>query len=446
MRVAMLGWELPPFVSGGLGVHCYYITRELAALGVEIDFYMPKTAKPVRVPWMNVIEVEPPATMAQRQVLATMGPYSASAGRTVAGTAATGGVTPPSGFFESVAFYNEFAAGLVAAGHKRRPYDLIHSHDWLTARAASASKAATGLPLVVTMHSTEFDRTGNLGPWEWIVDFEREAVAAADRVIAVSGMLRKVLVARLGADGGKVRVVHNGVDAGRFWPRKAGNGAFGERNGSANDGLATAGGSGFGSGGTAGNKGSPEAGDRSGTAGGSLGPKVVLFHGRLSVQKGPEFFLRAAKMVLEAEPDALFVVSGKGELLERLVHLSIDLGISDRVLFAGYVPAELLQEAYASASVYVMPSVSEPFGITALEAMASGVPCIVSKTSGVTEVASHCMAVDFWDTVAMADRIVGVLRHEPLRRMMSENAVAEASAVTWRKAAERTKKVYGELA
>jgi glycosyltransferase involved in cell wall biosynthesis len=400
MKVAMLGWELPPFVSGGLGVHCYYLTRELAALGAEIDFYMPKTRLPVRVPWMNVIEVVPPASELTRTVLATIGPYSTSVSVT-GGTSATGQLTgPPSGFFESVAFYNEFAAGLVAANHKRRHYNLIHGHDWLTARAAGGGKRETGLPLVETMHSTEFDRTGNVGPWEWIVGFEREAVLQADRVIAVSGMLRDILVNKLDCPAGKVRVVHNGVDSGRFWPRN----------------------------------------------GGRLGPKVVLFHGRLSVQKGPEFFLRAAKLVLEVEPDALFVVSGKGELLERLVHLSIDLGISDRVLFAGYVPDELLQEAYASASVYVMPSVSEPFGITALEAMASGVPCIVSKTSGVTEVARHCMRVDFWDTVAMADRIVGVLRHEPLRRMMSENAVVEASAVTWRKAAEQTMRVYGEIA
>ena len=404
MRVAMLGWELPPFSSGGLGVHCHYLTAELAARGVEIDFFMPKTGKRVAVPWMNVIEVEPPATAQARQVIAAMGPYSASAVVTAEGRTSRA-VAAPTGFFESIEFYNAFAAGVLGKRHSERAYDLIHGHDWLTARAAVAAKAATGLPLVVTMHSTEFDRTGGIGPWEWIVDFERTAVGAADRVIAVSGMLRDVVVKKLGADSRKVRVIHNGVEAGRFL-------------------------------------------SRSGKQGGSdrrLGPKVVLFHGRLSVQKGPEFFLAAARLVLEKEPDALFVVSGKGELLPKLVEQSIDLGISDRLLFSGYVPDELLQEAYASACVYVMPSVSEPFGITALEAMASGVPCIVSKTSGVTEVAKHCLKVDFWDTHELANKIVAVLRYAPLRKMMSENALLEAADATWAKAAQKTIGVYGEV-
>jgi glycosyltransferase involved in cell wall biosynthesis len=401
----MLGWEFPPFVSGGLGIHCFELSRALAALGVEIDFFMPATAKPVSVPWMRVIQVDESSFSefsATPLFPFVLGPYAkpcGSGGKPCGrrGTGAAYGMD----FFEAVDKYNALAGQLVMLYHSKKPYDLVHCHDWITAKAGLSVKKALGLPLVFTVHSTEYDRTADLWPYEWILNVERAGVKAADRVIAVSNRSRQQLIERFGADPANVAVVYNAVDCGKF---------------------------------------GCEGGEK--VLGGR--EKVVLYHGRLSVQKGIEFFIRAAQKVLQREKNVRFVVSGKGDLLPRLVEQAISLGIADKITFAGYVEDKSVPKLYAASDVFVLPSVSEPFGITALEAMASGTPVIVSKSSGVGEIANHCLKVDFWDVDELANKILALLRYPVLGREMSQNESGEVRTFTWNATATKTLWAYGE--
>jgi glycosyltransferase involved in cell wall biosynthesis len=270
----------------------------------------------------------------------------------------------------------------------------------MTVRAGMEVKRATGLPLFFTVHSTEFDRSADLWPTQWIADVERQGLRAADVVITVSERMRQQLVQRFGVPNEKIRVVPNAVDAAKFDAPKP----FKKKR--------------------------------------FWWKKIVLYHGRLSVQKGPDYFLRAAKRVAEKHADTLFVVSGRGGMLPTLVDLAIDLGIQNRVLFLGYLPEAKLPAVYAASDVYVLPSVSEPFGITALEAMASGKPVILSKTSGVGEFVRNVFRVDFWDVEKMAGQINEVLDDEKLRESLSNGAKAEAQAFSWRAVAEKTLGAY----
>ena len=397
MRIAMIGWELPPYASGGLGVHCSELTRALAGLGVQIDFFMPRTSGGVSCDWMTLVQVE------GARIPSRFLPYMDFREEYVA----PGDLLEENygqNFFESVDKYTRLAALLVAERHAVKPYSLVHCHDWMTVRAGIEVKRLTGLPLCFTVHSTEFDRTADLWPMQWIADVEREGMHAADVVVTVSERMRQQLVQRFGVPNEKIRVVPNAVDARKFTaPRAAKKKRFWWK-------------------------------------------KIVLYHGRLSVQKGPDYFLRAAKRVAESHPDTLFVVSGKGGMLPTLVDLAIDLGIQNRVLFLGYLPEAKLPAVYAASDVYVLPSVSEPFGITALEAMASGKPVIVSKSSGVGEFVKNVFRADFWDVDKMAAQISEILVDEELRDSLGKGAKAEAQSFSWRSVAEKTLGVYDSVA
>lgn len=379
MKVAMLGWEFPPFMSGGLGVHCYELTRALAKLGVQIDFFMPKTAMPITAPpGVRIIQVG----------RAPFGPYSKPA----RGACEAYGWD----FLQQARAYNTELANVLRT-RAAENYSLIHNHDWITVAASGEAKAALRLPLVFTVHSTEYERT----PWPWqeIVAIEKAGLAQADRVITVSNLMKARLL-QMGADEAKIRVIYNGVDFAKFEKKK-----FVEKK-----------------------------------------EKIVLFLGRLVEQKGPHMFLRAAARVAALEPDARFVIIGEGELLPSLISQAIALGISDRVTFLGYVPDEIQRIAYARSDVFVMPSISEPFGITALEAMASGTPCIISKSSGVSEATRTCLKVDFWDVEALADKICNLLRYPLARKALGEMELAEVRSFSWERTARDTLNVYKELA
>ncbi len=388
MRVAMLGWEFPPFVSGGLGTHCYELTRKLAAIGVEIDFFMPVSGSNAvsSISGLRIIEV----------AKTELKPY-------LFFSKAKKGQSPSYGenLISAVGEYSQHCTESVLSYAKENPYDLIHAHDWMTAKPAHEAKGKLGLPLVQTFHSTEFDRTS--WPWEYILGIERQAAQEASLIIAVSRRT-KSQVMRLGAQESRIRVIYNGVDYVRFSSSCLP--AF------ANE-L-------------------------------KKSRKIVLFLGRLTEQKGPVQFLHAAKKVLARKPDTLFVIAGKGELLPLLINMSLEMGISKNVRFLGYVPEEEQRKIYKLADLYVMPSTSEPFGITALEAMSSGVPVIISKTSGVAEVVKSAIQVDFWDINAMAEKIVAVLHYAPLSSAMSRLSLKEAAAHTWEKAASETLAVYRE--
>jgi len=387
MRIAMPGWEFPPFISGGLGVHCFELTRALCAKGVEIDFFMPVSGKQIEPPCagLRIIEV----------AKAELQPYMSFS---KSGQRANYG----GNLIAAVNEYWKCCEEKVSLCAKEKKYDLLHAHDWLTSRPGATLKKPLGIPLVQTFHSTEFDRTSS--PWDYVLEVERAAAQNADLIIAVSNRTREQ-VCRLGAEQGKIRVVYNGVDSRRFAESQPSQAAIGGFKG---------------------------------------GKKVVLFLGRLTEQKGPVQFLHAAKQVLSVEPNTLFVIAGKGELLPLLINMSMSMGISQNVKFLGFVPEEEQRKIYKVADVYVMPSTSEPFGITALEAMASGVPVIISKTSGVAEVAKSAIRVDFWDINMMAQKIVAVLRHAPLSRTMSRLSAREAAECNWKKTADATLRVYEE--
>jgi len=366
MKVAMIGWEYPPFKAGGLGTHCYGLTRSLADKGVAVDFYMPKTKHNTSSDKKNLVIKE----VGETEIF----PYDRPDDKALGGK-----------FFEAVYRYNDLLVQRV-----RGKYNLIHSHDWLTMKAAVALKEKMGVPLVLTIHSTEYDRSGWLYPNQWFIDIEREGMQKSDRIIAVSNFTKKVIVEKYGINPDKIVVVHNAV-----YP-------IGE-------------------------------GEKQ---------KVVLFLGRLTIQKGPEFFLRAAKKVLEYEKDCRFIVAGMGDMLPRLINQAVDMGIAQNVIFTGLLTEEEVKHIYKIANIYVMPSVSEPFGITALEAMSAGTPTIVSKTAGVAEPLYNSLRVDFWDTDEMANKIISLLRYDPLRRTLVEQGKRELELFTWDRVAERTIDVY----
>ena len=365
MKIAMIGWEYPPFKAGGLGTHCYGLTRSLAEKNIQVDFYMPKTKHRANSdkPNLNIIEV------GETEIF----PYDRPGTKELAGM-----------FFEAVYRYND----LVVQKVKGR-YDAIHCHDWLTVKAGVALKEKYGVPLILSVHSTEYDRSGWIYPNDWFINIEREGMEKADKIIAVSHFTKQVIVEKYGIDPNKIAVVHNAV-----YPLGQGE----KRN-------------------------------------------LVLFLGRLTIQKGAEFFLRAARKVLDHE-QTTFVVAGMGDMFPKLIKEAIHLGIANKVIFTGLLTEEEVKHIYRIASVYVMPSVSEPFGITALEAISAGTPTIVSKTAGVAEAFNNCLRVDFWDTDEMANKIVSLLRYDPLHRTLAQQGRQEIDLFTWDRVASKTIDVY----
>lgn len=363
----MIGWEYPPFKAGGLGTHCYGLTRSLADKDVKVDFYMPKTKHSAGSSNKKNLVIK---EVGETEIF----PYDRPEDKELAGQ-----------FFESVYRYNNLVVEKVKGN-----YDLIHCHDWLTMKAGVALKEKLGIPLVLSVHSTEYDRSGWICPNDWFINIEREGMEKADRIIAVSHFTKGVIVDKYGINPDKISVVHNAV-----YP-------IGE-------------------------------GEKQ---------EIVLFLGRLTIQKGAEFFLRAAKKVLEYEPDSRFVVAGMGDMLPRLINQAVDMGISSKVIFTGLLTEEEVRHIYRISNVYVMPSVSEPFGITALEAVSAGTPTIASKTAGFSEAFQNCLRVDFWDTDEMANKIISLLRYDPLHKTLAMEGKRELDLFTWDRVAEKTINVY----
>ncbi len=286
---------------------------------------------------------------------------------------------------------------------KAETFDVIHAHDWMTFEAAMAVAAETGKPLVVQIHSTELDRAGAQANGR-ILEVEREGMLAATKIIAVSYKTKTQLIEKYGVDPQKIEVVYNATETV--------NGEAEKTNGSAKPGKKH---------------------------------KTVLFLGRMVQQKGPDYFLRAAKKILAVQPDVKFIMAGKGEMVEELKELAEELEIHRRVTFTGFLKKSETQKAFRAADVYVMPSVSEPFGIAPLEALAHDVPVILSKQSGVAEVLQHVLKVDFWDTEEMANKILAVLRHPPLAATLREFGQEEVRQLSWDDSARRILGLYGAI-
>ncbi len=385
MRVMMLGWEFPPFSSGGLGTHCYGLVNAMGEKDdVDITFVMPD-------------EEGPPGTVRKLgmkkgriiKIGSSIKPYEQS-GKMLVKMVGGKKESYSKDFFDSVVKYNEVAVEAAL----QEEFDVIHCHDWMTFMAGVNLKQRTKKPLVVTVHSTESDRTGD-NPNSWISHIEWTGTYNADKVITVSAMMKDQLITRYGVPKEKIEVIYNAVRHEDFTP---------------------------------------------GRIKSKLGDKIVLFLGRVTLQKGLDYLLEAAKLVVEKDKSVKFVIVGKGDQLHQMIERAVHLGVINNVFFIGYAPS--IEEFYKMADVYVMPSVSEPFGIVALEAMACGTPVIASKRSGVIEVAKHMMTVDFWDVKELANKILGVVTHPVVGYEMGKNGLEEVKNITWKKTAEQTMRVY----
>ncbi len=467
MKVFMLGWEFPPYISGGLGTACYGLTKGLDAVGVQVTFVLPT---PVPVDAASHVTVRTPADAKRvggeggglspemtaalgefkhlqvRQIPAQFQAYSTPAtfreavaelirqGKTPAEAAKAIAVaeglseaeTTTAGRGENVVITGPPADDAVdqtgAGAHyqgdlmgqvrryasmatqiaARETFDVVHAHDWMTYAAGLAVSSVSGRPLVVHVHSTEFDRSGeNVN--QQVYDIERAGINGADRVICVSNFTRNIVINRYGAAPEKVMVVYNAVAPAP----------------------------------------SPNGGPPTTL---SSQDKLVLFLGRITMQKGPEYFLAAAKKVLEKMPNVKFVMAGSGDMIRRTIEMAASMGIGQKVAFTGFLRGADVDRVFEMADLYVMPSVSEPFGIAPLEALSHNVPVLISKQSGVSEVLTHALKVDFWDIDEMANKILAVLRHPPLHRVLREQGSFELRKFSWSDTATRCKEIYESLA
>lgn len=466
MRILMLGWEFPPFISGGLGTACYGLTRALDRLGHKVLFVLPKAVDgqhgshvdllspergaadalpathPDGTPVNPTLDASPASVGAAHYRLsqfdhveflgvpsAVRSPYrepqpadsssvSALTGgldrRAIEALRAAGIDVPPdweaellTGAAPRPGLVGDYSGDVVAAAEtyarlvmrlcRGHGFDVVHAHDWMTYPAGMAIARVTGKPFVAHIHSTEFDRSGE-HVHQRVYDIERRGMHAAIRVLAVSMYTKSLVVQRYGIDPSKVEVIYNGIDSEGQQPKD-------EQSIAARD-------------------------------------KIVLFLGRITMQKGPEYFIAAAKKVLEKLDNVKFIVAGSGDMDRRMIELAAELGIGHRVLFTGFLRGKDVARVFRMADCYVMPSVSEPFGIAPLEAISHDTPVIISKQSGVSEVLSHALKVDFWDINEMANKIVAVLKHPPLSQTLRQHGHFEVRRLTWEGAADKCLDCY----
>ena len=394
----MFGWEFPPFNSGGLGVACLGLTKALAGLGAEVTFVMPRKVD-VKAPWARFLFAEGDR-IKFHSFNSILSPYVTERGYS---STTQKDNEYGSDLFSEVARYAAYG-GIIA---EEEQFDVIYAHDWLSFGAGIEAKRVSGKPLVVHVHATEFDRSGGGSVNQHIYDIEKKGMEEASAVIAVSEFTKRIIVARYGISPDKVRVVHNGIDE------------------------------------TTGPQGGGDI--RHLRAFKKSGKKIVLFLGRLTLQKGPDYFLKAAQSVLSHDQNVVFVVSGAGDMEAQMMSLAADLDIADKVYFTGFLQGTERDEMYAAADLFVMPSISEPFGIAPLEAMKLGTPVLVSKQSGICEVVKHALKIDFWDTEQMAGYILSVVQHPALGATLSENGKYEADRITWLQAAQKINGIMHEL-
>jgi len=439
----MFGWEFPPHISGGLGTACQGLTEALSEERVDVIFVVPKLGGGEQAPGVRFVDAGKVVLKKQRRSVQTLSAVTherTESGESVLTVLEVESILSPyhsetyqypvthvqswqhelygtrtqemvvleedeythafSGSYgpnlrAEVARYAEVAAAIAGS----MDFDVIHVHDWMTFPAGVAAKRASGKPLVVHVHSTEFDRSGDQIDRR-LYDIEKEGMDAADRVLAVSQWTKDIVVNRYGISRQKVKVLHNGIIV---------------------------------------RQDSPEARLP------PLGTHVVTFLGRLTYQKGPLYFIEAAEKVLAKFPDAHFIMAGSGDLFPQAIERVAHLRLSSRFHFTGFLRGDSLAKIWSISSVYVMPSVSEPFGITPLEAIQAGVPVIVSNQSGVAEVMPHAIKVDFWKTDRLAEAICSILQHKSLSTTLKKNSLEAIKHITWNKAAQKIKSIYHEI-
>ena len=452
MKVLMFGWEFPPHISGGLGTACFGLTESLLETKTKILFVIPRAESETvddSFEIINASEVTVPSfaeeikkSVQLRQ--ATKPSRSKSASKLVTITVSSAlspylwpavlssdlsllqwnyefdqaplTVSPQKGRAQETKelgvryqFSGTYGprlmdevkrfASTATEIAKARTFDVIHAHDWLTYLAGMAAKKISGKPLVVHVHATEVDRAGKNGDPR-VFDIERKGMEAADRVIAVSQWTKNIIIRHYNIPSKKVNVVHNGV--------------------------------------------MPKSYDKEITPP-PIGKHLVTFLGRVTHQKGPEYFIDVAARVLKKLPDVHFVMAGSGDLLPKMIERAAHLRITSHFHFAGFLKGDLVDRLLAATDVYVMPSVSEPFGITPLEAAQAGVPVIISRQSGVSEVMQHAIKVDFWNIEALADAVCNLLKYPGLSKTLKAKSREEITNITWNEAARKINRIYHEL-
>jgi len=413
MRVLMFGWEFPPHIAGGLGTACEGIVKGLAHNGVETLFVMPSASGDEDQTSTKIINA---SDVAVDTVSRSVDEYLGKVKFVHIGSNMIPYVGPEefsnmveeerrrqvedfriqygmkykfsgkygANLMEEVARY-AMVGGTIALQHKDE-FDVIHAHDWLTYLAGIAAKELTGKPLVVHVHATSYDRGDEKHIDTRVLDIETRGMRAADRVVTVSDLTKNIVINRYHIDPAKVVTVHNAVD---FSGREA---LQVER---------------------------------------GVDDKIVTFLGRITFQKGPEYFIEAAEKVLKRTDGVRFVMAGSGDMMNRCIKYVAKKGLSDRFHFTGFLRGQEVQKMFALSDVYIMPSVSEPFGISPLEAMRTNVPSIISHQSGAAEILKYAFKVDFWDVDAMADHIYALLKYPALAKFAERNGFEEVNNIKW---------------
>jgi len=424
MRVLMFGWEFPPHISGGLGTACFGLTSSLIQHDVDVLFVVPRlfgdedkelfrfiSARETEIDFKNPYNYEVLKRLNYIQVSSAIIPYMSpeefSRHSTVTDRNTISGYDFYSKHIDFTGQYGKdlmkevaqyaFVASSIA---KENSFEVIHAHDWLTYPAGIVAKEVSEKPLVIHVHATEFDRSGeNIN--HAVFDIEQRGMQEADAIIAVSSYTKQIIIDKYRIAEGKIKVVHNGVlQTGNELKKEF---QQGKKN------------------------------------------KIVTFLGRVTFQKGPDYFVEAAKKVLSYYPDTRFVMAGKGDMLTRMIKRVAELRMSSRFHFTGFLRGADTDRLFGLSDVYVMPSVSEPFGISPLEAVQTGVPVIISKQSGVSEVLKNALKVDFWDTEALADAICGLLNYKALAETFSREGAKEVENLKWSNAAVLTKNIYNSI-
>ena len=423
MRILMFGWEFPPNISGGLGTACYGLTRGLSKLSdVDVTFVVPKAFGDEDQSTMTLIGASDVPIINRKlkfrdftralecvEVSSSLVPYvdpedyARQRSYTVAETKSwietdsqgkvkfTGKYGPD--LLAEIARY-ALVANVIA---QDREFDLIHAHDWLAYPAGIAAKQISGKPLVIHVHATDFDRSGGrVNPDVFAI--EKQGMEAADKIITVSNLTRQVVIDKYGVDPAKVVTVYNAVE--------------------------------------------PNLKRQTGPFKKGINEKVVTFLGRITTQKGPEYFVEAASRVLKDFDNVRFVMAGSGDMMNRMVRRVAELKLSGKFHFTGFLKGDDVLQMLQMSDVYIMPSVSEPFGISPLEAMQARVPVIISRQSGVAEILTNAIKVDYWDVDAMADAIHGILAHPKLSRMLARQGRKEVHNLTWEDSAIGVRRVY----
>lgn len=394
MRILMLGWELPPHNSGGLGIACYQLCKALSKKGADIEFVLPYTASHPGIDFMRINAAHPQDV---ESVLKAGNAYDSF--KYVKHTGEVSYVTIQG----QTMIYEEAVGRIVQLGQ----FDIIHAHDWLTCRAALRAKMITGKPLVVHFHSIESDRAGKeFGGNPMVREIEALALTVADKVIAVSQFTKDAIIREYHIPADKIEVVHNHSDPVDLEP------ADGDNVYHYLDYMR------------------------------GLGYRTVVNVGRLTIQKGLPNLLHAFKEVVARAPKTFLLLVGDGEQKFELMHLAADLGIAANVFFAGFQRGKKLRDAFAVADLFVMPSISEPFGLVALEAIGYGTPVLISQQSGVSEVIRNCLKVDFWDKNEMANQITAVVQNDTLRDELHANAYREYLGRSWNQSADKLWALY----